>query len=382
MKTNKLKSLQDSVVLKKNTCPICNSEKNLEVDVLGFLSFDSDDTCINIKECYNCGFIFYRHDKIDSLYHDDNSKYSKDSGSGANSKFDKKRLGKTFKYLANKINLDKEKTVLDIGCNNGYFLSLFSSYSNELYGVDLNINESKYSENLKLAETSDLNIFKKTYDLITINHVLEHVDNVNVFLNEVFANLNVEGYVYIEVPDAERYSEFEISPYSYFDLEHINHFRLNDLTNLIYKHDKNLIIIDINRSFFEMSNKYSYPSLGILIKKSEENSLKSFTAKNKEFKRLTFTFNENFIAYGVGANTLRSLKMFNIDLGKINLFIDNNSKYHGKEINGIKVVSPLEIINSLHTVVIFSELYFEEIKASLMEKGFKGEIINFWSELK
>ena len=44
--------------------------------------------------------------------------------------------------------------------------------------------------------------------------------------------LNPNGIIYIEVPDANRYSNYYVVPFYYFDCEHINHFDINSLKNL------------------------------------------------------------------------------------------------------------------------------------------------------
>ena len=72
------------------------------------------------------------------------------------------------------------------------------------------------------------------YDLVILSHALEHLRDLKPALAE-----DLEGFLtgrarcYAEVPDAPRYADFAWSPFQDFNTEHINHFSLALLRNLV-----------------------------------------------------------------------------------------------------------------------------------------------------
>ncbi len=95
------------------------------------------------------------------------------------------------------------KTVLDIGCSNGVFLDLFDKA--ETWGVEpsenaKNINAKKhniintYFEKVKLPE--------KYFDLVIMNHTLEHTKNADLVLLKIYRILKKDGILFIDVPNA------------------------------------------------------------------------------------------------------------------------------------------------------------------------------------
>jgi 2-polyprenyl-3-methyl-5-hydroxy-6-metoxy-1,4-benzoquinol methylase len=70
----------------------------------------------------------------------------------------------------------------------------------------------------------------KLFDLITINHVLEHIIDPIVFLRNACRLLKPNGMIYLETPDQ---SDFGFLPTTHdrFSLQHNWYFRLVDLEN-------------------------------------------------------------------------------------------------------------------------------------------------------
>lgn len=99
----------------------------------------------------------------------------------------------------------KIKTVFEIGCNNGNNLLPFASIGAECYGVDLDLNAissaSIVDKRLLLHGDIDrlLNTGKKA-DLIILNHVLEHILDLEGFLEKVSQLLKPEGFLFVGVP--------------------------------------------------------------------------------------------------------------------------------------------------------------------------------------
>lgn len=108
-----------------------------------------------------------------------------------------------------KIKPSKSAKVLDVGCGEGKFLkSIFGLGFTNIVGID--------PFALKTAEKpfpiykKTLSEIKETYDLITFNHVFEHVEDPHEILRNCLSNLNEDGKIIIRVPvkDSAAYEKY------------------------------------------------------------------------------------------------------------------------------------------------------------------------------
>jgi len=377
-------------------CFVCGKENSI-YNELKFLSIDEPQPIkLDLFIC-DCGFAFYRHNEISKIYKE-NSKYvTNNTGSGAAKKFDVKRLGNSFSNVSS--HLQPSNDILDIGCNNGVFLDiLYQNGYTHLTGTDFAINREYTSEleqnGVKIYEASSLKSipFNSKFDFITVNHVLEHVDNIDSFIKEIKDLLTTDGYLYIEVPDASRYIDNYFQPFSFFDLEHINHFSLDNLSVFLHKHG----FQQINTFSFDyaMSDTINYPGIGILVKRQEDDGEITISEGNSK-EKIEFYFTRsvaeiskysyrgdftNSIIYGVGANTLRTLGMLGLSIQNAKYFVDKNELFHGRFIldKEIKSIEFLSQDADQPEIVIFSKIYIDEITDDLRKRGILNTISSFF----
>jgi len=94
------------------------------------------------------------------------------------------------------------KNILDVGCSDGLFLSLFND-NIEKYGVDLiephneqkNINYKKHDISIGFPYENS------TFDVVTSSEVIEHIADTVFFLKECFRVLKPGGRVVISTPN-------------------------------------------------------------------------------------------------------------------------------------------------------------------------------------
>ena len=98
----------------------------------------------------------------------------------------------------------KNKDILDFGCGRGDFLKNLRNYKS-LSGVELSKDCINYiQKNIKkINMSSDINSFKKKFDVITMFHVLEHIPQQIKTLKILKSKLKKKGKIIIEVPHAE-----------------------------------------------------------------------------------------------------------------------------------------------------------------------------------
>ena len=93
--------------------------------------------------------------------------------------------------------------ILDFGCGKGGFIQLTQEVSKRSVGVELNKVNREYINDIGIQcvnHLSELN--NEKFDLITLNHVFEHLnDPVNILI-ELKKYLKSDGIIIIEVPHA------------------------------------------------------------------------------------------------------------------------------------------------------------------------------------
>jgi SAM-dependent methyltransferase len=95
--------------------------------------------------------------------------------------------------------------VLDIGCNNGVFLDLFKQKGCETWGVEPSVNAKiAASKGHKILESyfETVKLQAGYFDLVILNHTLEHVDEPVKVLQKVYRLLADGGILYVDVPNA------------------------------------------------------------------------------------------------------------------------------------------------------------------------------------
>lgn len=175
------------------------------------------------------------------------------------------------RYLNHLINcnldlLDEKINILDIGCGYGTWCNLINNKSKyKVYGLDLNLNKIRYGQNkykykfsyfIDKIENSDfINKNKEKFDIITCWHVLEHVYDPVLFLNNINILLKKNGILLMEVPNEDDELIKLVPEYSkliHFE-DHVNYFTKNTINNLFDKcnlNKKNLEIQGIQRYGF------------------------------------------------------------------------------------------------------------------------------------
>ena len=99
---------------------------------------------------------------------------------------------------------NKKKRLLDIGCGNGDFLVFANNLGWEVLGLDVDKGavDTALSKviNVKLGGIESLNK-DDIFDMITLNHVIEHVYNPVELIQECYKHLNPGGKLWLETPN-------------------------------------------------------------------------------------------------------------------------------------------------------------------------------------
>lgn len=148
-------------------------------------------------------------------------------------------------------------TVLDVGCSNGVFLDLFSG--SETWGVE----PSKIADRAERKGHMVLNTFfeqaklpENYFDLVIMNHVLEHMDNSAVVLTKAYKLLKPNAILFVDVPNIGGLGSKILDKHWPYLLpkEHKHQFTKGSLTKLLEENGFKVLHWESRSGIFEFAN--------------------------------------------------------------------------------------------------------------------------------
>lgn len=186
--------------MKEYQCNICLSPCNFNRKFTEFLAL-SDTEC-EIFSCENCRTSFLLGDIPENIYDDEyfsvsGSEYSYEGQSSAN-RTHYKNISKRLVELSR-----SRRLLADVGCGLGHFMVEASREFQEVVGFDGFVDPERFVFDVKKLYICDLDHIRfmpGNYDVITLNHSLEHVSEPINLLRQSFKGLRDGGVLYVEVP--------------------------------------------------------------------------------------------------------------------------------------------------------------------------------------
>ncbi|MCL0079868.1 class I SAM-dependent methyltransferase [Dehalococcoidia bacterium] len=221
--------------IKEEPCPLCGGTTFLIIT----------EKPSRVIECENCQFNFKSHRpspvELEQYY---SSSQSPTHQEGEN-KLREREIKWKVKLLSQMVNLNRVQSLLDIGCDDGLFLfTLKRNFPHlEVFGIEpserrVRIAKEIYGlKNIRtgLFENTDI---KRTFDLITAFHVLEHVHDPIKFLQKIKSVMNLQSLLCLQVPTVSHCRidlplGIRFLLYGYFLSEHLWFFTPKTLCRLL-----------------------------------------------------------------------------------------------------------------------------------------------------
>jgi len=257
------------------SCPICKSE-NLKFFLKGKDHFASKET-FNIEKCDSCGFLFTQdfpsENDIDSYYVSAQYISHSDSRKGLMNKLYHQvrsyMLGRKTKLIEKQSS--KKGRLLDIGAGTGYFAHEMQNKGWAVTAIEKNEqarNLCKEKWNIDARDNKALfELPHHSFDVITLWHVLEHLENLNEVMQQLYVLLQPNGTLVVAIPNAASYDAKHYQTFwAAYDLpRHLWHFTPQTFSQIASKH--NFIIVETKRMAFDvfyiniLSEKYRGKSL-------------------------------------------------------------------------------------------------------------------------
>ena len=118
----------------------------------------------------------------------------------------RKRHNNAINFLMS-MKLDKNSKILDIGCREGLFLERMQLHGfSSLWGVDISsksikyLNKKRKNINGVVGNAQSIPFLDKSFDVIICTHTLEHCENPDKVISEIYRLLKPNGICLIEVP--------------------------------------------------------------------------------------------------------------------------------------------------------------------------------------
>ena len=351
--------------------------------------------------CGQCGFCYadtpapqqdYDHYYAQFSKYEDNRTSTGGGGTG----LDTDRLRGTADQIAAVLPADRRASILDIGCANGGRLAvLHENGFHDLTGIDPSAacvahTASQPGVRAVVGSLTALPPGLGRYDLIVLSHVMEHVADLRGVLSSVADLLAAGGRLYIETPDAMRYTDCLSAPFQEFNIEHINHFSLASMDRLLAR--GGLELETGGQKTFAAGPGISYPAVFGFFRQmvnrpdagmpevqdqALRDALLEYIAQSRTImdgieatlRPLAAPDAPPIIVWGTGQLTLKLLVETSLGHARIAAFIDGNPINQGKTLHGQPVLAP-ERLRDLppHPVLIATRLHQQAILTTLRDE--------------
>lgn len=225
-----------------NTCPWCNTpSSNTHIRLKDYFLSQEE---FEIKECPSCGLLFTvprpAPEHMGKYYQSNNYFSHQENQTGFIPRI--YEWVKSFN-LKNKVKMATfglpPGRVLDIGCGVGDFLLQMKQSGWEVQGIEPS-NEAKAIAQKRLGFTplapSDYSLLDDaSFDLITLWHVFEHVDDLKSQTSEIMRLLKPNGRLVIAVPNYQSFDcQYYKDKWAAWDVpRHLNHFTTHTLCSIL-----------------------------------------------------------------------------------------------------------------------------------------------------
>jgi len=202
-----------SFIKEEINCPICNINQPKKLGIRGNREYFGADMNIephiftNVVQCAVCNFI-YTNPMIRGLESIDREHYNNPEKYQATQDSPSIMFQKRLSFIAKYKNYGR---LLDVGAGKGEFLYEAAKNGWEAVGIEPSPNFCQF-----VREQYNLNIYegflgqiseiqKKYFDVVTLNHVLEHVEQPVALLKMITEYLADDGLLFVEVPNTDSY---------------------------------------------------------------------------------------------------------------------------------------------------------------------------------
>lgn len=228
-------------------CPLCNSS-SIEKRFCCKDHFATGEL-FEIHECRDCGFVFTQgapdEKEIAPYYCSPEYISHSDTGKGLINKLyhiARSIMIRRKVSLVKKLTLLRNGRIVDYGAGTGYFAWAMHKKGWDVTGIEKsaqarNYSKEKFGIELKSEDTLK-EIESRSIDVVTLWHVMEHIQQIDKFWDELYRILDDTGIAVIAVPNCTSYDAVNYGEHwaAYDVPRHLWHFTPTTIMSLGEKH--------------------------------------------------------------------------------------------------------------------------------------------------
>ena len=386
-------------------CPICSGTAGEILHTQRFVLPEGHPqaTSYDVVCCVRCGFAYADTQTSQHEYEEFYarlSKYADNKTSTASGTMlcCAERLQRTAADVA-RIVPDKHARIVDIGCADGGLLRILRNlgYTN-LCGIDPApscVAQTARVEgvNAYVGSLSKIPAEAGPFDCLILSHVLEHVRDLRPALTYLKRFLKPNARLYIESPDATRYTAFSFAPFQDFNTEHINHFSLVSMTNLL--HQCGFAPISSGTKVVPLAPNSPFPAFFVVATPSADVSAQSlekdevlnaclidYIAISRRIMdeidahlRCVLAQTPEVLVWGTGQLAMKLLAETSLANAEIVAFVDSNPINQGLFLRGIPILAPSQVKTSMTPIIVASTLHYRDICESIRQHELLNPVI-------
>ena len=189
-------------------CPVCQHTVDVTKQPSLFKLHDEYGHSYEIVACSQCNTVFTWFDKDIHInqYYDELDYSLQDTRKTIFHTIQEIEYNRVLKQLSNRES-GAQKKLLDFGCGKGVFLSFAKEKRFYVKGVETSLPRARFAEKYFHIEVNtdtytSGQIFPDKFDVLTLFHVIEHLSDPEVLLNNLIKdNLQKAGILVIEAPN-------------------------------------------------------------------------------------------------------------------------------------------------------------------------------------
>jgi 2-polyprenyl-3-methyl-5-hydroxy-6-metoxy-1,4-benzoquinol methylase len=385
-------------------CPVCEGKQG---DVLHHQRFAvSDDYPLpdeyDVVICSSCGMVYADTPATQADYdrfYATCSIYEQPAGAqkGTTPPEDIARLEQSGALFASCIP-SRQARILDVGCANGGLLQVLCRLGfNNLVGVDPSPacveNTRNGSCQSYQADLAHLPAEIGLFDAVILTAVLEHVLDVKRAIAALVSVCSANGRIFLEVPDAAGYADYLHAPFQDINTEHINHFNLASLRNLMAQFgftpvlEKRVLVTGFSGLLFPgLEAGYERRSAPVqqpwLIDSAFRGQMERYINDSRvmmqeidrQLRSVLAPLTE-VIVWGTGQLTMKLLCDTALKEAKVIAFVDGNPVNVGKTLRGVPIIRPDQLENQRAPIILATLLHTQGIRNRITSLGLTNPVV-------
>jgi SAM-dependent methyltransferase len=373
-------------------CPVCRGEKK---ELLFRQNFEqlSEARLVDgydVVICRDCGAGFADDIPPQSVfdrYYRDLSKYNNHNRAGQSVPLEDEKCDQTVDLMV-QFAQNRDIRILDIGSGSGKFLaSLLKRGFSNVRGIDpspacARAAAALYGVEVAVGTIANIPPPAEPYDFLVLIGVMEHIRDLDSAVSQLHALLREGGRIYLDVPDAGRFTACADAPFQEFSTEHINFFSTRSLSNLMCLRGFAQVATGhavrpaneaVGVAAYGAFEKSSAPPVMVYDSETERsirNYVEDCRAADAEVRakiERALAPGERMVVWGVGTHTLRLLASGGLDPRRVSFFVDSNPNYQRQQLRGVPVVSPSELCSD-EPILISSRGFQREIQNQVRQQ--------------